>query len=611
MGPSAGAVATGEFTGDGNLDLAVVNGGSNTVSILLGNGDGTFQPATTLAMPAGAGTIGGIVTGDFNGDGRTDLAITNAPLEGLLAGVLVFLGNGDGDVPASPPLTPVAAGAAGIVAGDFTGDGRVDLAVISPVIFPITLTANVTILLNNGDGTFRSLPPIPITDPTIPPGSLNDKPALLGIVAGDFTGDGRVDLAVAVDPYAEVGYYGSAPDNITVLRGNGDGAFQPQPPISLAGVFGRSSVSLVVGDFRNDGRTDLAVAIDNEINESDFTPVGEDSIEVLLSNGDGTFQPPSVIDLDNENLVSPDDIVAGDFTGDGNLDLATADYLYNGNNGSVEDDYSVYLGNGDGTFQAPTETTLAGSGFPTGLVPADFAGNGRADLAMIQFEPDEVSVLLSNGNGTFSDPAATDLARNDTPLVVDITGDGTPDVIEVDSAGDILFRQGLAGEPGSFLPPVIVNPPLPDGSNPYLSRDIAWVPDSPVGPLLASVDSQDDAVSLYAWRNGSFVRIGSLATGALPAQIIAADLDDDGVTDLVVRNAGDDTLSVYYGTSPNPAGPVNPSFQAPVSSPSAGLRDPVRRSGHLRRPGGRYDRDRPARSGGHQPGERACERPGE
>jgi hypothetical protein len=550
--PSAGAVATGEFTGDGNLDLAVVNGVTNTVSILLGNGDGTFQPATTLALPAGAGTIGGIVTGDFNGDGLTDLAVSDSNL-----GVSVFLGDGNGTF--QPPRTyPVAGGAAGIVAGDFTGNRRLDLAVISPVIFPITPTANVTILLNNGDGTFRSEPPIPITDPTIPPGSLDNKPALLGIVAGEFTGDGRVDLAVAVDPYAKVGYFGSAPDNITVLRGNGDGTFQAQPPISL-GVFQAAILSLVVGDFRNDGRTDLAVAIDNEINESDFTPVGEDSIEVLLSNGDGTFQPPSVIDLDNENLVSPDDIVAGDFNGDGKLDLATADHVYKGNAGTVEDDYSVYLGNGDGTFEPPTYYALGGTGISTALVTGDFAGNGRTDLAIIQREPDRVFVQLNNGDATFSGPTSTNLARNDTPLVVDLTGDGTPDVIEVDSAGDILFRQGLAGQPGSFLPPVIVNPPLPDGSNAYLSRDIAWVPQARQGPLLASVDAQDNAISLYAFSNGRFIRIGSFTTGSLPAQIIAADLKGSGWDDLVVRNAADGTLSVFFnngkGSSPTSSSP--------------------------------------------------------
>ena len=116
------------------------------------------------------------------------------------------------------------------------------------------------------------------------------------------------------------------------------------------------------------------------------------------------------------------------------------------------------------------------------------------------------------------------------------------------AAGNILYRQGIPGQPGTFEPPVTVNPPLPDGSNPYTSRDIAWLPDTDQGPVLASVDAKDNAISFYAYRDGGFVRLGgSLTTGQLPAQIIAADLNGDGFTDLVVRNAGDGTLSVYLG----------------------------------------------------------------
>ena len=132
------------------------------------------------------------------------------------------------------------------------------------------------------------------------------------------------------------------------------------------------------------------------------------------------------------------------------------------------------------------------------------------------------------------------------------TGDGTDDALVVDGAGDILYRQGIPGQPGTFLPPVIINPGDP-------SRDIAWLPSTAVGPVLASVDAHDDAVSLYAYRDGGFVRLnGSLATGGVPAQIIAADLLGDGFTDLVVRNAGDGTLSVYFGTTVNSIGPIDP-----------------------------------------------------
>src|SRR5262249_17345394 len=147
-----------------------------------------------------------------------------------------------------------------------------------------------------------------------------------------------------------------------------------------------------------------------------------------------------------------------------------------------------------------------------------------------------------------------------TPLVADVNGDGADDVLVVDGAGDILYRQGIPGQPGTFEPPVTVNPGFP-------SRDIAWVPNTMDGPLLASVDAHDDALSLYPFRNGGFLRVGSLATGRLPAQIIVADLNNTGWDDLVVRNAGDGTLSVFFNAGPASLGSGVSPFLPPVTLP--------------------------------------------
>ena len=151
-------------------------------------------------------------------------------------------------------------------------------------------------------------------------------------------------------------------------------------------------------------------------------------------------------------------------------------------------------------------------------------------------------MLQGNGDGTFADPGQFATTPHATPLVADVNGDGTDDVLVIDAAGEILYRQGQPGQSGAFDPPVTINPGFP-------SRDIACVASTDQGPVLASVDARDNAVSLYACRDGGFVRVGSLATGRLPAQIVAADLNGDGWTDLVVRNAGDGTLSVFFGTA--------------------------------------------------------------
>ena len=139
-----------------------------------------------------------------------------------------------------------------------------------------------------------------------------DRPDAL--VAGDFNGDGRTDLAVA--------NYGS--NDVSVLLGNGDGTFQTQVTYAV----GTDPSALVAGDFTGDGRTDLAVA-----------NLGSNDVSVLLGNGDGTFQTQVTYAVGS----APDALVAGDFTGDGRTDLAVA------NHGS--NDVSVLLGNGDGTFQ--------------------------------------------------------------------------------------------------------------------------------------------------------------------------------------------------------------------------------------------------------------------
>jgi hypothetical protein len=298
---------------------------------------------------------------------------------------------------------------------------------------------------------------------------------------------------------------------------------------------------LAVGDFTGNGKLDLATA-------KYFT----DNVSVLLGNGDGTFQPEAT---SYPVGFHPGAIVAGDFMGSGHVDLAVA----NEGNSTV----SVLLGNGDGTFQ-PAQVYAVGQ-TPHSVTAGDFTGDGKRDLATANYYSSDVSLLLANLNGAFSDPAKLVTTPQASPLLADINGDGIDDVLVVDGAGDILYRQGIPGEPGSFEPPITVNPPLPGGSNPYTSRDIAWLPNTDQGPVLASVDAKDNNITFYAYRAGNFVRLsGSLTTGQFPAQIVAADLNGAGQTDLVVRNAADGSLSLYYATTLSAIG-----FTGPVSSLAA------------------------------------------
>ena len=493
---------TGDFNGNGWLDLATANALSNQVSILTGNGDGTFQESGDFSV---GNDPSALVASDFNADGRLDLAVTNKG-DGTVS---ILMGNGDGTF--QPQVTyNVGDEPDAIVAGDFNGDGRLDLAIANEG------DGTVSILMGNGDGTFQ--PQVTYT--------VGDDPD--AIVAGDFNGDGRLDLAIANE----------GDGTVSILMGNGDGTFQPQVTYTV----GDDPSSIVAGDFNQDGRLDLAVA--NE---------GDDTVSVLLGDGDGTFQTQIAYPT---GFIGGGNLISGDFGGNGRLDLA----IGNGYLNSV----SVLPGNGDGTFQAPEPFGVGA--YVDSVLAGDFNEDGQLDLAAIIPDPATVPVLLGNGYDTFAPADLYATAPDTTPLVADLNGDGIDDVLVVNAAGDILYRQGLSQGSDAFAPPVAINPGNP-------SRGIAYLPRTDQGPMIASVDAQDDAISFYTWRDGGFIRLDdSLSTGRIPAQIIAADLYGDGLDDLVVRNAGDGTLSVFMGTAFNESefvGPYDPQhpplgFLAPI-----------------------------------------------
>jgi hypothetical protein len=284
------AVAVGDFNGDGIPDLAVASQGSatvpyaGTVSILLGNGDGTFQDPQDNTVGGGASSL---AVGDFNGDGILDLAVASTgsyPQSGWTVNVL--LGNGDGTFQAAQGYD-VGAGSYAVAVGDFNGDGIPDL-----------VTSGGSLLLGKGDGTFQPGPGFAIT------ADLDAR----SLAVADFNGDGILDLAMA--------NRGTRPNNftdgnVTVLLGNGDGSFQP--PQSYAA--GSSYSSVDIGDFNGDGIPDLAVA-----NRGTW-PNG--NVTVLLGNGDGSFQPA-------QNYAAgpgPYWVAVGDLNGDGYPDLAVGNGL--------------------------------------------------------------------------------------------------------------------------------------------------------------------------------------------------------------------------------------------------------------------------------------------
>jgi hypothetical protein len=329
------SVGVGDFNGDGKNDLAVANFSSNTLSIHLGNGAGSFGSAALFI----AGTNpSALVVADLNGDARLDLAVTNAGSDN----VSVLLGDGAGAFGLAKNFF-VGANPSAIAAGDFNGDGKPDLAVANAD------TNNVSVLLGNGVGGF-------VTATNFPVGYTP-----LALAVGDFNGDGRRDMAVANFFYDDNG------DNISILLGNGGGGFTRAPEL-YAGTF---PTAIVSADLNGDGKRDLAVV-----------NAGSYDVSIFMGLGTGSFTDQTVFDVE----VGPSSIAAADFNSDDRIDLAVG----NGDSNNV----SVLIGNGAGGFS--TVSNFAAGATPSAIATGDFNADGSTDLAVANADSNNLSILLNS-----------------------------------------------------------------------------------------------------------------------------------------------------------------------------------------------------------------------
>lgn len=356
-GNSPDAVAVADFNGDGKLDIAVADygnpstGDNGGVSILLGNGDGTFQPA--ISVNAGKNPIW-IAVGDFNGDGRKDLVVSDFGdrQTGGDGSVGILLGNGDGTF---QPNTTLSAGNEPfpLAVGDFNGDGKLDFAVSD-------FSGGVYLFIGNGDGSFRA------------PALISAGRNPVAIRAADLNGDGKLDLAVADmhDP--------SNVDNggVSVLLGNGDGTFRA-PVFYAVTIF---PTSLAIGDLNGDGKPDLAIS-------SFVSSIGLEgsALNVFLGNGDGTF---------GGNIVTGTgrSLSGNEFP----LSVLIADFIPNGKPAVAEvkgPNVSVLPGNGDGTFQG--QLHFSADQLPYQLAVGDFNGDGKPDIVVANQGSNDITILLN------------------------------------------------------------------------------------------------------------------------------------------------------------------------------------------------------------------------
>jgi hypothetical protein len=481
------AAIVGDFTGTGVLDIATLDAGPDNVSILLGNGDGSFRPGSTLTI--GDTGAKGLVEGDFNRDGKLDLGV-------LTTKIIVFLGNGNGTF--LPALHPIfdSATAQAIATADFNHDGKIDLAIANDN------ATTVSILLGKGNGAFK-------TPRTFSLGNTSTAKSFpVAVIAADLNGDGIPDLATA----------NRGSNTLAVALGNGDGTFKA-PLLMPAG--GLNPMALAAGDFNGDGNVDLVTA-----------NADSNSISVYLGNGNGTFQPaltPVAVGLD------PLALVAADFNNDSHLDLAVADHGTN--------DVTILFGAGDGTF--PQRQTYAVGAAPKALLLGDFNRDGKTDLASADSHGNDISVLLQRSAVTTSTQSQTTTGpenlRPTSIAVGDFNNDGKVDVVTANLNSEDLALLAGRGD-GTFLDPIPIHG-LTETPQNLVTGDF-----NGDGKLDLAVAQGDGTVSLLLGNgNGTFAVGPTVAVGAVPSGLAAADLNNDGKLDLVTANVGAGTITVLLG----------------------------------------------------------------
>lgn len=336
VGENPNGGAAGDFNADGKPDLAIGNVLGKSVSILLNNGDGTFKPAVNYTVDFNPEAV---ATGDFNADGKVDLAVGNffgGPFS--TGNISILLGIGNGTFQAA--VNYDAGSPYSISVADLNADGKQDLAVAS------WTTNKATVLLGNGDGTFQSAVTYAVgTEPR-------------DIAVADYNGDTKLDLAVS----------NTISSNISILPGNGNGTFQGAVNIDI----GTRTFDIVTIDLNGDNKPDLITAC-----------VDANSILVLLGNGDGSFQTAVPYAVGN----GPQRLALADFNGDGKTDVVAV------NHGAIAT-YSVLRSNGNGTLQPAVTSPARNNAFTP--IAADFDGDGKPDLAILNNNFDLVDVFLNS-----------------------------------------------------------------------------------------------------------------------------------------------------------------------------------------------------------------------
>lgn len=557
-GQSPIQVIAADLRKTGVLDLIVAEADTASVGILLGNGDGTFQPEMTLYAP---GPVVSVAAADFNNDGKIDIV---AGLFGdAVSGPLAFYA-GDGTGHFAPPVTRPPENDIGgyytntIQAIDVNRDGLPDL-----VVSDYGSNPGAHVYLNEGNGTFKDTGAIFENGPFV---------TVLNAAAGDMDGDGCPDVVTSTDS-----------GGVYIFHGNCDGTFRGFPNVFFFGA-GDAGAGLALADVNGDGHLDV-ITSGIMFDVSVYGPPTGDAVAVLLGDGQGKLAPGRIY----RGEPGMYNLAIGDVNGDGKLDVVTAN--------QDSDSVSVYLNDGKGGFGDPTGgyVGMATDGVTggsindpyTGPLVADVNGDGHPDIVFIEY-PDsapnpyswKLAVLLNDGTGHFSAPLRSDAMEGTLSIedlqLQDVRGTGKPDLVVLGSSMDAGVNPYLGFAPnhgdGTFGPLKLVKLP----GYPWLFAAGDFDGDGKLDLILVSMTGQTTgAVNRLTFLegngDGTFTPGASIDFGAVgisggqPDSTFVADFNGDHKLDIIV---GMNDGIITPGSGPFPVfeffGNGDGTFQQPV-----------------------------------------------
>ncbi len=487
-------VALGDMTNSGRLDILVNNNFDDTLGVILNKGASIYAPMTTIKLgPQLPTTLPQMmVVGDFNHDGKQDVITTTAEADGQT--VLYFTGRGDGTFNKGRSFT-TGLQTTYLAVADVNGDGFQDMIAGS------LANGTIRVLLGNSNGGFQ-------IDADYPASGIADAFSVQAFTVANFRGSGKPDIAL-------INTTGSF---IQVLYNDGSGRFHLDNSYDT----GATPTDVETADLNGDNHLDIV-----ESNSADNT------LGVRLGNGNGTFQALQTYKVG----ANPQRVLLVDLNGDGKLDAVTV----NAGDSTV----SVLLGNGDGTFQAAHNFDAGPNAVDIGS--GDMDQNGKIDLVVANAVVNTVSILRGNGDGSFK--ARTAFAANTQVnglAVGDVDHDGFPDVVTVGSGVAVLRND----KQGGLISPAVNKFGLSVDFYPAIGTRVSLADVNHDGNLdmLIADFSDNELVVLLGNRLGFFSVIPSVfPTCTNPRSVAVADLNDDGDPDVVVGCDGSSTLGVLLG----------------------------------------------------------------